>query len=146
MQQMPDFQMDDIFILPNTVDPNKFIPKPRSEYLMKRWGIGDSDKVILTIARLSKAEKYKGYDKVIMAMKDIVKEIPNIKYVIGGSGDDKERIEKLIIDPIEEKIAEVDGVEEYRSVSFSGAGSISVFKRSWPAGYLSSCGSAIGNH
>lgn len=35
-------------------------------------------------------------------------------------------VEELVIDPIEEKIAEVDGVEEYRSVSFSGAGSISV--------------------
>lgn len=35
-------------------------------------------------------------------------------------------VEELVIDPIEEKIAEVDGVEEYRSVSFVGAGSISV--------------------
>jgi multidrug efflux pump subunit AcrB len=35
-------------------------------------------------------------------------------------------IEELVIDPIEEKIAEVDGVEEYRSVSFVGAGQISV--------------------
>lgn len=35
-------------------------------------------------------------------------------------------VEELIIDPIEEKIAEVDGVEEYRSVSFIGAGFISV--------------------
>lgn len=35
-------------------------------------------------------------------------------------------IESLVIDPIEEKIDEVDGIEEYRSVSFSGAGSLSV--------------------
>ena len=35
-------------------------------------------------------------------------------------------VEELIIDPIEEKIAEVDGIKEYRSVSFSGAGAISV--------------------
>lgn len=35
-------------------------------------------------------------------------------------------IEELVIDPIEEKIAEVDGVEEYRSVSFVGAGQISI--------------------
>lgn len=35
-------------------------------------------------------------------------------------------IEELIIDPIEEKISEVDGVDEYRSVSFVGAGSISI--------------------
>jgi len=41
----------------------------------------------------------------------------------GASPND---IEELVIDPIEEKIAEVDGVEEYRSVSFVGAGSISI--------------------
>ncbi|MEZ4871639.1 MAG: efflux RND transporter permease subunit [Bdellovibrionales bacterium] len=35
-------------------------------------------------------------------------------------------IEELVIDPIEEKISEVDGVEEFRSVSYVGAGSISV--------------------
>lgn len=35
-------------------------------------------------------------------------------------------IEDLVINPIEEKLSEVDGIKEYRSVSFSGAGSISV--------------------
>ncbi len=35
-------------------------------------------------------------------------------------------IEELVIDPIEERIDSVDGVEEYRSVSFTGAGAISV--------------------
>lgn len=35
-------------------------------------------------------------------------------------------IEELVIDPIEEKISEVDGIEEYRSVSYVGAGSISI--------------------
>lgn len=35
-------------------------------------------------------------------------------------------IEDLVIDPIEEKIAEVDGIEEYRSVSYIGAGAISI--------------------
>jgi len=34
-------------------------------------------------------------------------------------------VEELVIDPIEEKLAEVDGVKTYRSVSFTGAGAIS---------------------
>lgn len=41
-------------------------------------------------------------------------------------GASPQDIEELVIDPIEEKIEEVDGIEEYRSVSFNGAGSISV--------------------
>jgi multidrug efflux pump subunit AcrB len=35
-------------------------------------------------------------------------------------------IEELIIDPIEEKVSEVDGIEEFRSISYVGAGSITV--------------------
>ena len=35
-------------------------------------------------------------------------------------------IEELVVAPIEEKVAEVDGVKQYRSVSFSGAGSVAV--------------------
>lgn len=42
------------------------------------------------------------------------------------SGASPSDIEELVIDPIEEKIAEVDGIEEYRSVSFVGAGQISI--------------------
>lgn len=35
-------------------------------------------------------------------------------------------IEDLIIDPIEEKIAEVDGLEEFKSISYIGAGAITI--------------------
>jgi len=42
---------------------------------------------------------------------------------VGASPSD---VEELVIDPIEEKIAEVDGIEDYRSVSYVGAGSIAI--------------------
>ena len=48
----------------------------------------------------------------------------NINVVYPGASPSD--IEDLVIDPIEEKIAEVDGVEEYRSASFVGVGSISI--------------------
>ncbi len=56
---------------------------------------------------------------------------PNVNFnrvavALAYPGASPEDIEELVIDPIEEKIAEVDGVKEYRSVSFMGAGSISV--------------------
>lgn len=41
-------------------------------------------------------------------------------------GASPQDIEELVIDPIEDKIEEVDGIEEYRSVAFNGAGAISV--------------------
>lgn len=96
LRQLINYPEKDIFILPTTFDLEKFKPGPKPEYLMKKLNIKDDEKVILTIARLSKSEKYKGYDKVIITMNDIVKEIPNVKYIVGGSGDDFERIKDLI--------------------------------------------------
>jgi len=96
--QLPDYPEKDIFILPDTVDADKFRPGPKLQHLMNKWGIKMEDKVLLTIARMSKTEKYKGYDRVIDAMRDVIKEVPNVKYIIGGSGDDMRRIEKLIKD------------------------------------------------
>ncbi|MGB0454260.1 MAG: efflux RND transporter permease subunit [Bacteriovoracaceae bacterium] len=56
---------------------------------------------------------------------------PNVNFnrvviSVGYPGAAPSDIEELVIDPIEEKINEVDGIEEYRSVSYSGAGIISI--------------------
>lgn len=96
LKQLTDYAEKNIFILPCTFDHDKFTPKPKPEYLMERWKINKDTRILLTVARLSKTEKYKGYDKVIMAMKEIVKEIPDVKYILGGSGDDIYRIKSLI--------------------------------------------------
>ncbi len=105
LKQLPHYGEDNIFILPNTFDAEKFKPQPKPEYLMNKLNIKPDDKILLTIARLSKQEKYKGYDLVIMAMKEIVKEVPNAKYIIVGSGSDEERIKALISDNnLEDKV------------------------------------------
>ncbi len=46
----------------------------------------------------------------------------SVAYPGAAPGD----IEELIIDPIEDKISEVDGIKDFRSVSYTGAGAISV--------------------
>jgi glycosyltransferase involved in cell wall biosynthesis len=63
---------------------------------MARLEIKESDPVLLTVARLSADEQYKGYDRVIEALSDLRHDFPRIKYIIGGSGEDRTRIEKLI--------------------------------------------------
>ena len=88
---------DKFFILPDTVDGTKFKPKPKPEYLVKRYGV-EGKAVILTVCRLDKSEAYKGYDKVIEALPKIIEKIPNLAYLIGGKGDDVPRIERLIKD------------------------------------------------
>jgi glycosyltransferase involved in cell wall biosynthesis len=105
LEQMNSYPKDRISLLPPTFDPRKFEPKPKPQHLMDKWKIKNDNKILLTISRLSKTEKYKGYDRIIMAMKDIVKEVPNVKYILVGSGDDMERIKRLIKDNnLEDKV------------------------------------------
>lgn len=95
--QMPEIG-DKIFILPNTVDDTKFYPTHKSKKLLNKYNISLEDKIILTVCRLDSKEKYKGYDKVIQILSDVLKLIPNLKYLIIGSGDDEVRIKKIIKD------------------------------------------------
>jgi phosphatidylinositol alpha-1,6-mannosyltransferase len=84
-----------IIILPDTVDGKRFRPQPRPQYLIDRYGIQDC-KTILSITRLEKSEGYKGYDKVIKVLSGVIREVPHVKYILGGSGDDLPRIRNLI--------------------------------------------------
>ena len=56
---------------------------------------------------------------------------PNVNFnrvavTVKYPGASPKDVEELVIDSLEEKISEVDGVDEYRSVSFNGVGSISI--------------------
>jgi phosphatidyl-myo-inositol dimannoside synthase len=83
------------FLLPNTINEKEFYPKQKSQELLFKYNLTDKNKIILTVARLSGAEKYKGYDKVIQALPMILKQIPEVRYMIVGSGDDMDRIKEL---------------------------------------------------
>jgi glycosyltransferase involved in cell wall biosynthesis len=98
LEQLPDYPEKNIIILANAVDTQRFRPEEKPKYLMNKFNLKNEDKIILTIARLSKRERYKGYDKVIIAMKEVIEEIPNARYILGGFGDDMERIKRSIKD------------------------------------------------
>ena len=87
-----------ISILPNTFDPEQFYPQPKPHYLLKRYGLKPNQPIILTIARLASAERYKGYDQILRALPVLRSQYPNVCYVLGGRGPDKPRVEKLIRD------------------------------------------------
>jgi len=52
-------------------------------------------KILLSVGRLTPR---KGFDRVIEALPDLTKQIPNLIYIIVGNGPDKERLEKLAED------------------------------------------------
>jgi glycosyltransferase involved in cell wall biosynthesis len=95
--QIPEAK-NKIIIVHDTVDGNIFYPMPKDEALIERYKLKEK-KVILTVCRLNPEERRKGYDKVIEAMPEILKEIQNAVYLLVGQGNDlsrlKEKVEKM---------------------------------------------------
>lgn len=81
-------------VVANTVGAN-FTPGDR-DAARARFGLGD-DFALLTVARLDKREGYKGHDRVIAALPNLIGpgERP-ITYLIAGVGDDSPRLENLV--------------------------------------------------
>jgi phosphatidylinositol alpha-1,6-mannosyltransferase len=87
-----------IKVLNNCLDP--FLPLLKNVVvppgLLSGYGIKADDKVLLTIARLSSTEKYKGYDDVLKAIAGLKDQ--RIKYILAGKADEPERkrLEKMV--------------------------------------------------
>jgi len=74
------------------VDPVRFIARGTDSSAMARLGL-EGKKVLLTLARLVER---KGQDKVIEALPLIKKEIPDVRYVICGRGNDEARLRRIV--------------------------------------------------
>ena len=78
-------------IIPDCVDLSKFAPGPKPAQLLERYGLCGR-RVIMTLGRLSAAERYKGIDEVLALMPSLVQEMPDLVYLIVGDGDDRGRL------------------------------------------------------
>ncbi len=83
------------FILPNCVDLWQFTPGPKNEALLDRYDLRGK-KVLLTVARLSAQERYKGIDEVLEVLPELAKGIPELAYLIVGDGTDRTRLEEKV--------------------------------------------------
>ncbi len=79
-------------VVPNSVDLSDFGPGPKREDLLDRYGL-QGRTVLMTLARLSPHERYKGLDEVIDALPALADDVPDIAYLICGGGDDRARLE-----------------------------------------------------
>ena len=84
---------EQVRVLPNTVR-QEFKPRPRPADLVRRYGL-EGRRVILTVGRLSSAERYKGHDRIIAALSDVARQCVPLAYLIVGVGDDRPRLAAL---------------------------------------------------
>ncbi len=92
-----DLDPSKVTLLPNTFNCDRFTIKPKPTYLLDKYQLTPDQPVILTVNRLSSRESYRGYDRIIEALPYIRQHIPNVHYMIVGKGDDRDRLEKSII-------------------------------------------------
>lgn len=98
--QQQDLLAGKIEILNNCLDP--FLPTDNSNgksvALQKRYGFSDGQIILMTLTRLSSRELYKGYDNVLLAITQLRKNYPHLKYLIVGKYDaeEKGRLDKII--------------------------------------------------
>ena len=101
MMELYGIPENKLTVLNNCLDPFLSLPLKanKNSSLLKKYGIKETDTVLLSLTRLSSSEMYKGYDQVMQAVSDLKPTHPNIKYLIIGKCDTLEfdRINKEII-------------------------------------------------
>ena len=80
-------------VLPCTFDPQRFRMREKPAYLLDRYGLRNT-RILFTLGRIVKSEREKGHDRVIDVLPGIVKSAPDVIYLIGGDGDDRERLQE----------------------------------------------------
>jgi len=79
-----------LVVLPNTVGA-AFTPGDRSG-LRAAWGL-QHKRVLLTVGRLDSRERYKGHERVIDAMPQLIDAGHDVVYLVVGEGDDRAWLE-----------------------------------------------------
>jgi phosphatidylinositol alpha-1,6-mannosyltransferase len=82
-------------VLPNTVG-EAFTPGGGSA-LRRAWGLTDK-RVLLTVGRIDAGEGYKGHDRVMAALPELVAAGHDVEYVVVGDGDDCARLQNLAME------------------------------------------------
>jgi len=81
------------YVLPNSIDLERFHPLGKDPSLLQKHGL-EHKRILMTLGRLTARERYKGFDEVLEVLPDLIKEFPDLAYLIVGSGDDLERLRK----------------------------------------------------
>ncbi len=81
-----------LYLLPNAIRIQDYGMGGKPADLEQRYAV-QGKKVLLTLGRLSAAERYKGIDELLETLPDIIVNKPDIHYLIVGDGDDRARLQ-----------------------------------------------------
>lgn len=84
---------DRVYLLPNTLTWGSDSDTTAQESAKERTAAR-----LLSVCRLEASEKYKGVDTVIRALPAVLRHLPDLQYVVVGSGSDLERHMRLAAD------------------------------------------------
>ena len=79
-------------VLPSGVDTDLFSPGPRNPGLLRGWGIGENDPVILFMGTIY---RFSGLDRIINEFPRLLSRYPSARLLIVGRGEDEERLKAL---------------------------------------------------
>lgn len=109
--------------VPNGVDETRFQVRERSEVLAEAYGLVGG-RVLLTVARL---DYHKGHADVLHALPLVAARVPNVVYVIVGTGPLRQRLQELARElGVEKRVRFVGAVEETRLVELYNASDVFV--------------------
>ena len=122
--------------LPLGVDISFITERMKNSFLARTdIGLDKDDLVLITVNRLA-ADK--GVDKIIVALGDIINEIPKVKLIIVGDGYQKKELLKLISDKnLKGNVLCFDKVSEEKLYGFYGISDIYVSAFSYPGSSMS---------
>jgi phosphatidylinositol alpha-1,6-mannosyltransferase len=88
-----DLPADRVRVLPDTVQ-DVFTPGPPRPGFRESLDLGPGP-VLLTVARLSASERYKGHEPVFSVLQALREQFPDLVHVVAGDGDDRARLEAV---------------------------------------------------
>lgn len=83
----------DCVLVPNAIRTSDFGIRPPDLRVLERFSL-DGRRSILTLGRLVSKERAKGFDEVLELMPELIRQVPDILYVIAGDGPDRARLER----------------------------------------------------
>ena len=79
-------------VIPNAIHLERYGVADKRTDLLQRYQL-EGAKVVMTLARLPSADRYKGVDEVLEVMPALLAVEPSIMYLVAGEGADRPRLE-----------------------------------------------------